>query len=63
MDVEDGFEVGTGYGMGIKSRHWVTFKHRVRCRRFRTVVSIEEESGKRKREGEWASHDRSPRTR
>lgn len=44
--------------MGIKSRHWVTFKHRIRCRSFGIVVSIEEPSGKGKGEWRWASHDR-----
>jgi hypothetical protein len=31
VGVENGFEGGTGYGMGIKSLHWVTFKQRIRC--------------------------------
>lgn len=53
--VEDGFEGGIGHGMGIKSRHWVTFKHRIRCTRLGSVVSIEEQSGKREGEtrGGW----------
>jgi hypothetical protein len=55
------FELGAnGYGMGIKSRHWVTFKHRIRCTMFRSVVSIGEQSGKER--GTRVGVTRSPET-
>ena len=54
----------TGYGMGIKRRHWVTFKHRIRCRMFESVVSIGGggEGGVGKRRGARVGVTRSRRT-
>jgi hypothetical protein len=58
VDVENRFEGRSSHGMGIKSRHWVTFKHRIRCTTPGSVVSIEEQSGKREGVGVTRSRGR-----